>query len=1044
MSTRRTRSISAAVSLLVLAAVALPATSAQAATNSWNGSVSGLWSDAGNWSGGAIQVGDDLVFPTGAVRKSLVNDTPINTDFSSLTIQDSGYAMVGGAPELGRLSTTYTSGRSTSSMTTHLTGASGPISVAAGGTFAQTGDLSSDNGLTLSGGGTLELTGTQTYTGAATANYSVLQVDTAMPTPVVLVGATLTGTGPLNGAGIYGSSASTIDPGTVGGPGILTYASPSGLPLNISTRLHIDIEGPTVGTGYDRLALSNGSSLFDPNGAILDVELDYLPALNTNFQIVSQAGGSPITGRFDGIAQFGSYTSGPVTFSVGYFNSGIFLTVVGVNPTTSTWDGGGTTNTWSDAANWVGDTVPARFANLVFPSGAARLSSVNDLATGFEVSSITISAPGYQLAGSSLDLGGTVSANHPAGGSTISLPLNLTGNRSISVGSGATLVIDGAISGTGSGVTKTSPGELRIGSAAVASYTGSTDINAGSLRIDGSIASSSGVSVASGASLAGSGTVPTVTATSGGTVAPTLLVTRDLALNSGATFSVALNGTTPGSGYSRSAAIGTVNLGSATLSAALGFTPTLGSEFMIVSNDGSDPVVGTFNGLPEGSTLTSGSVLLRISYVGGDGNDVVLTADQNAPDAVADAYSPTEDTPLTVAAPGVLGNDSDIENDTLSAVLATAPANGSLSLNTDGSFTYTPSANFAGADSFTYQASDGIALSSAVTVSLTVGGVNDAPIALGDSYAATEDTPLVVTTPTLLANDTDPDADIITAVLTSGPAHGTLALSADGTFTYTPAANYSGTDSFTYRASDGSLISSAATVTLTVGGVNDAPVGAADSVVANMDTPLVVPSPGVLGNDTDIDSSVLTATLVTGVTHGTLVLNADGSFSYTPTAGYTGNDSFSYRTSDGALSGAVTTVTIYVNDIPVGTADTFSVDEDNSLVVPAPGVLGNDTDADSLTAILVTGPAHGTLTLSSNGAFTYIPFADYNGPDSFTYRAFDGSASTNGLVTLNVVSVADAAALPTAGLDALWPLLAAGGLLAVGMLIVGIRRRRLA
>ena len=110
-------------------------------------------------------------------------------------------------------------------------------------------------------------------------------------------------------------------------------------------------------------------------------------------------------------------------------------------------------------------------------------------------------------------------------------------------------------------------------------------------------------------------------------------------------------------------------------------------------------------------------------------------------------------------------------------------------------------------------------------MTLTVSAVNDAPAAAADAYSTAEDTARTVAAPGVLGNDSDPDGNPLTAVLGSGPSHGTLTLNANGAFTYTPAANYSGSDSFTYRASDGTLTSNLATVTLTVTAVNDAPGG---------------------------------------------------------------------------------------------------------------------------------------------------------------------------------------------------------------------------
>ena len=265
---------------------------------------------------------------------------------------------------------------------------------------------------------------------------------------------------------------------------------------------------PTVGTGYDQLKLSSGSALFNPNDATLDVDLGYVPAINTSFQIVSQAFGSPITGRFNGISQFGSVTSGPVTFSVGYFNSGIILTVVGVNVPTRTWDGGGTTSNWSDAANWVGDVAPSFAAALVFPAGVAKLAPVNDLAPGLHVTALTIAAPGYDLTGAAVDLAGTTHAAYGSGASAIELGLDVGASRTVDVDSGGALVIDSPVSGAG-GLTKTSPGILRM-TGVSSSYRGPTVVNAGRLVIDGSIISSSSLQVAAGASLGGDGAVPAV------------------------------------------------------------------------------------------------------------------------------------------------------------------------------------------------------------------------------------------------------------------------------------------------------------------------------------------------------------------------------------------------------------------------------------------------------------------------------------------------------------------------------------------------------
>src|SRR5207249_4894707 len=195
---------------------------------------------------------------------------------------------------------------------------------------------------------------------------------------------------------------------------------------------------------------------------------------------------------------------------------------------------------------------------------------------------------------------------------------------------------------------------------------------------------------------------------------------------------------------------------------------------------------------------------------------ITITAVNDAPVAVKDRETRAEDTTLDVAASGVLANDSDVDGDSLSAVLVSQPTHGSLTLNSNGSFSYTPSANYNGTDSFTYKANDGQADSGIATVNITITPVNDAPVALDDTYTTPEDTHLNVTAPGVLANDSDLDGDALSAVLLSSPTHGTLTLNSDGSLVYMPALNFNGTDTFTYQASDGQAQSGVATVTITV------------------------------------------------------------------------------------------------------------------------------------------------------------------------------------------------------------------------------------
>lgn len=365
------------------------------------------------------------------------------------------------------------------------------------------------------------------------------------------------------------------------------------------------------------------------------------------------------------------------------------------------------------------------------------------------------------------------------------------------------------------------------------------------------------------------------------------------------------------------------------------------------------------------------------------------------PVAAADSYSLAEDEALDLASPGVLGNDTDPQGDPLSAVLVSGPSHGTLQLRANGSFRYVPDADYTGDDSFSYQASDGSTSSSPLTVTLTISAVNDAPVAQNDSYGTDEDQTLTVATPGVLGNDLDVEGNPVTASLVSEPNSGTLQLHADGSFQYTPAPDFHGPMSFTYRVNDGTLGSNVATVSLTIRPVNDPPTAAGQDVTTSEDTACTVTLAGA-----DIDGDPLSYVVVGQPAHGTLTGSAPN-LTYTPATNYFGPDSFTFRVEDGTVQSGIATVGITVtpvNDAPMGLSDSYRTDEDAALVVTAAqGVLLNDgdTEGDLLTASVKTLPAHGTVVLMSDGAFTYTPAADYHGPDQFTYRPSDDTAAGN-------------------------------------------------
>jgi VCBS repeat-containing protein len=231
-----------------------------------------------------------------------------------------------------------------------------------------------------------------------------------------------------------------------------------------------------------------------------------------------------------------------------------------------------------------------------------------------------------------------------------------------------------------------------------------------------------------------------------------------------------------------------------------------------------------------------------------------------------------------------------------------------------------------------------------------------APQASNDSYALQEDTPLNIPVDGVLTNDTDADSDPLTAILVAGPTSAqSFSLNSDGSFNYTPLANFSGGDSFTYQANDGTENSNLATVTITVNEINDAPVAMDDAYSLDQDTSLNVPAAGVLTNDSDVEGDLLTTSLVSGASNGTVVLNSDGSFTYTPTPGFVGTDSFTYQADDAADLSNVATVSI---DVLESAESTFTFTDWGSV------------EFNQLDAISVAGESWYRIESTSNGYLT--------------------------------------------------------------------------
>ncbi len=386
------------------------------------------------------------------------------------------------------------------------------------------------------------------------------------------------------------------------------------------------------------------------------------------------------------------------------------------------------------------------------------------------------------------------------------------------------------------------------------------------------------------------------------------------------------------------------------------------------------------------------------------------------PIGIEDEYAVEAGQSLVVPAPGLLSNDIDPEGGALTLVSVTTPTHGTItSAVTSGSFTYEPEAGFTGTDQFQYTLSDPDShLSDPVTVTIHVlGSFDRIPLGFADHYGIQAGTALVVNAPGVLANDADPDGDAFTLAIITNPANGIISSAVtSGAFTYTPNSGFTGTDQFQYKLLDAqSNLSEYVTVDIRVfAAFNRKPVGVSDNYIVTAGTALNILAPGVLANDVDPDGDAITLASITNPANG-IISGAvtSGAFTYTPNSGFTGTDQFQYKLLDAEsnLSDYVTVTLLVVatGSDPAGAEDHYVTDENNPLVVAAPGVLANDVDpgGGSLTLAIITNPANGTISSAvTSGAFTYVPNNGFTGTDQFQYKFLDAGSNLSEYITVTI------------------------------------------
>lgn len=424
---------------------------------------------------------------------------------------------------------------------------------------------------------------------------------------------------------------------------------------------------------------------------------------------------------------------------------------------------------------------------------------------------------------------------------------------------------------------------------------------------------------------------------------------------------------------------------------ALVFANTVGTVQYRVDGTGDwhtmNPVAGNahlWEGVWDASNLSNGYYTIEVqaeaiqpggTTVRTDAISVSVAGASNTPPMADDqTVTTSEDTAVNITLTA-----TDADSDPLNYAIASSPAKGILS-GTAPNLTYTPNPDYNGADSFSFKANDGLADSNGAVVAITVTPVNDAPVAMGDSYSVDQNPDLTVPAPGVLENDTDVDGNALTAALVGGPANGSVILYGDGSFRYTPDTGFTGTDSFTYRADDGEAESNTTTVQITVN-------------VSTVDTVTILtasynPKPKRLLVEATSSAQPDAALTVEG--YGDMTYSAiDGKYVYnekmspepsfvTVVSSKGGSDTYN-------LSGGT-------NSPPVADDQhvTFLVNTtDNSITLTA-----TDSDSDTLNFTVVTLPSHGTLSGIAPD-LTYTPYEGYVGSDSFAFQANDGQADSN-------------------------------------------------
>ncbi len=418
------------------------------------------------------------------------------------------------------------------------------------------------------------------------------------------------------------------------------------------------------------------------------------------------------------------------------------------------------------------------------------------------------------------------------------------------------------------------------------------------------------------------------------------------------------------------------------------------ANLTFTSADWSTPKIITVTGVDD--LANDGDVAYTINLANTVSTDVlyngltvqdasVTNFDDATPRATDDIATTNEDTDVNI---DVLANDKGLDKGGLSISISQQPSYGSLIINANNTITYHPNGLFNGDDTFIYKVCNGAPACDEATVTITVTGVNDLPIAVADARGTSKNTPVTVD---VLFNDYGMEDGGIVVSIDEAPdaLKGTAVRNPDNTITFTPALNFIGIATFKYKLTDLNGDNSIAIVTINVREINTVPKANNDNAETIINTPIDI---SVLANDIGLDDGFGKLSIYVNASHGTLIVNPDRTIKYTPATGYIGNDSFQYLIEDVDGDYDIATVSITItakpNYLPVANADRCATNYNTPVII---NVLINDTGLeDGVKSVIISSdPVNGNVVVNGDFTVTYTPNSGFSGIETFGYQVSD-------------------------------------------------------